>query len=124
MADDLHDRLRIHPRIGQVCHGTMPEIVEHEVLDLLILAEPLHFSVGMTQLPSAPVEDEPLNACHAIQIPKPMKFSPKGWRDRDKAFLSRLCEMAGKEDSALLQVHTVPCESENFFQPHSSVVAR
>lgn len=50
MTDDLHDRLRIHPRIGQVGDGTVPGIMEHEVLDLLFPAKLLNHPVGMSHL--------------------------------------------------------------------------
>ncbi len=40
------------PRIDQVGDGTVPEIVEHEVLNLLIQAKLLNHPVGMSHLPA------------------------------------------------------------------------
>ena len=70
MTDDLHDRFSIHPRLGQVGDGTVPEIVKQEVLDLLVLAELLNHPIGMIELPAFLLKDEAANPRHPVVLPK------------------------------------------------------
>jgi len=45
----------------------MAEVVEHKVLNLLFLAQPPHFLVGMIPLSPVLVEDQAPNTSHTVQ---------------------------------------------------------
>jgi hypothetical protein len=47
MADDLHDRFSVDSCIRQIGDGTVPEVVEHKIHDLLLLAKLLDGLEGL-----------------------------------------------------------------------------
>ncbi len=57
----------VSPRIFQIGHGTVPEIVEQEVGNVLLRAQSLDLSVGVIQFLTPSMEDEPLNSGYPIQ---------------------------------------------------------
>ncbi len=73
MVDDLHDRFGIYPRIGQVGHRTVSEIVEQEVLDLLVLTQLLNHSIGVIELSAFLLKDKAAKLRHPVVLPKLLK---------------------------------------------------
>ena len=76
MTDDLHDGFDFNALVGQVCHGTVPKVMEDEIFNLLFLAKPLNLPVGMAQFSPVLVEHQALNAHYPVKAPMTLEFSP------------------------------------------------